>query len=107
MQIDVLLNDDGTLKATFFNRENSIRNFGEEIGYTQGAGLTYNVEFDTFKELVQIIFSGKNKKKDDDALKKEDETEEQSHSRFHKNQIKRRFKKQLKGLFRSLFDFFY
>lgn len=64
VQIDVLLNDDGTLKATFFNRENSIRNFGEEIGYTQGAGLTYNVEFDTFKELLQIIFSGKNKKEE-------------------------------------------
>nr|WP_321234895.1 translocation/assembly module TamB domain-containing protein [uncultured Psychroserpens sp.] len=73
VQIDVLLNDDGTLKATFFNRENSIRNFGEEIGYTQGAGLTYNVEFDTFKELVQIIFSGKNKKKEE---KKEAEKEE-------------------------------
>ena len=75
VQIDVLLNDDGTLKATFFNRENSIRNFGEEIGYTQGAGLAYNVEFDTFKELVQIIFSGKNKKKDKskDEKKKEDE----------------------------------
>jgi len=62
VQIDILLNDDGTLKATFFNRENSIRNFGEEIGYTQGAGIAYNVEFDNFKELVQIIFSGKNKK---------------------------------------------
>ena len=73
VQIDVLLNDDGTLKATFFNRENSIRNFGEEIGYTQGAGISYNVEFDTFKELVQIIFTGKNKKKAllDDQEKKE------------------------------------
>ncbi|WP_235989285.1 translocation/assembly module TamB domain-containing protein [Psychroserpens algicola] len=75
VQIDVLLNDDGTLKATFFNRENSIRNFGEEIGYTQGAGLTYNVEFDTFKELVQIIFSGKNKKK---AEKKEEKVEDEN-----------------------------
>ncbi len=73
VQIDVLLNDDGTLKATFFNRENSIRNFGEEIGYTQGAGLTYNVEFDTFKELLQIIFSGKNKKEE---KPKEDENKE-------------------------------
>ncbi|SDS36146.1 Family of unknown function [Formosa sp. Hel1_31_208] len=69
VQIAVLLNDEGTLKATFFNRENSIRNFGEEIGYTQGAGITYNVEFDTFKELFQIIFSGKNKK---DKAKKEE-----------------------------------
>jgi hypothetical protein len=65
LQIDVLLNEEGTLTAKFFNRENNIRNFGEEIGYTQGVGLSYNVEFDNFKELVQIIFSGKNKKKDE------------------------------------------
>ncbi len=71
VQIDWLLNDDGTLRAKVFNRENSIRNFGEEIGYTQGLGLSYNVEFDTFKELLQIIFSGKNRKltKDDKATK--------------------------------------
>ena len=62
-EIELLLNDDGTLSAKFFNRENNIRNFGEEIGYTQGVGLTYNVEFDTFKELLQIILSGKNKDK--------------------------------------------
>jgi hypothetical protein len=73
-RIDVLLNNDGTLKATFFNRENSIRNFGEEIGYTQGAGLAYNVEFDTFKELIRIIFSGKNKKKE--VLKEEQKKED-------------------------------
>lgn len=76
VQIDVLLNDDGTLKATFFNRENSIRNFGEEIGYTQGAGLAYNVEFDTFKELVQIIFSGKNKKKKEKKEEKKEQNDE-------------------------------
>lgn len=70
VEIQVLLNDEGTLSAKFFNRENSIRNFGEEIGYTQGMGLSYNVEFDTFKELLQIIFSGKNKKK---ASEKKDE----------------------------------
>jgi autotransporter translocation and assembly factor TamB len=68
-EIELLLNDDGTLSAKFFNRENSIRNFGEEIGYTQGVGLSYNVEFDTFKELLQIIFSGKNKKTKDDKKK--------------------------------------
>ncbi|MEO7282794.1 translocation/assembly module TamB domain-containing protein, partial [Gelidibacter sp.] len=39
-EIELLLNEDGTLSAKFFNRENNIRNFGEEIGYTQGVGLT-------------------------------------------------------------------
>ena len=68
VQIDFLLNEDGTLRAQFFNRENTIRNFGEEIGYTQGIGLSYNVEFDNFKELLQIIFSGKNKKESKDAV---------------------------------------
>jgi hypothetical protein len=62
-EIAILLNEDGTLTAKFFNRENNIRNFGEEIGYTQGAGISYNVQFDTFKEFLQIIFSGKNKRK--------------------------------------------
>ncbi|WP_430468057.1 translocation/assembly module TamB domain-containing protein [Winogradskyella ouciana] len=71
VQIDWLLNDEGTLRAKVFNRENTIRNFGEEIGYTQGVGLSYNVEFDTFKEFIDIIFSGKNKK--DKKAKKEEE----------------------------------
>lgn len=69
VQIDWLLNEDGTLRAKVFNRENVIRNFGEEIGYTQGIGLSYNVEFNSFKEFLQIIFYGKNKK--DRIIKKE------------------------------------
>ncbi|MCX7548034.1 translocation/assembly module TamB [Xanthomarina sp. F1114] len=59
VQIDFLLNEEGTLTAKVFNRENSIRNFGEEIGYTQGIGIAYNVDFDTFKELLNKIFKGK------------------------------------------------
>lgn len=74
VQIDFLLNEDGTLRAKVFNRENTIRNFGEEIGYTQGVGLSYSVEFDTFKELIQIIFSGKNRK-DKKATREENEDE--------------------------------
>jgi len=59
VQIDFLLNEEGTLTAKMFNRENSIRNFGEEIGYTQGLGIAYNVDFDNFKELLLKIFKGK------------------------------------------------
>lgn len=77
-EIELLLNDDGTLSAKFFNRENNIRNFGEKIGYTQGIGLSYSVEFDTFQEFLQTLFSGNiiNKKVIDtkpNALRKEDE----------------------------------
>ncbi len=63
VEIDFLLNEEGTLTAKVFNRENSIRNFGEAIGYTQGVGLSYSVDFDTFKELLQNFFR-KQKKED-------------------------------------------
>ncbi|WP_372937806.1 translocation/assembly module TamB domain-containing protein [Seonamhaeicola sp.] len=69
VQIDFLLNDEGTLVAKVFNRENSIQNFGEDIGYTQGVGLSYNVDFDTFKELIQNLF--KKKQKEEDSEKEE------------------------------------
>ncbi|WP_411768766.1 translocation/assembly module TamB domain-containing protein [Winogradskyella sp. A3E31] len=80
VQIDILLNDEGTLRATIFNRENNIRNFGDRIGYTQGLGLSYNVEFDTFKELLQIIFSGKDKKEKQEEENKQnaEATEEEN-----------------------------
>jgi hypothetical protein len=62
VQIEFLLNEEGTLRAKVFNRENSIRNFGEEIGYTQGVGISYNVDFDTFKELLQRLFTNSKKR---------------------------------------------
>jgi hypothetical protein len=80
VQIDWLLNEDGTFRAKVFNRENTIRNFGEEIGFTQGLGLSYNVEFDTFKELLDIIFSGKNRK--DKKAKKAPEKSKSNDNEF-------------------------
>ncbi|WP_229796688.1 translocation/assembly module TamB domain-containing protein [Algibacter mikhailovii] len=73
VEISFLLNDEGSLSAQVFNKENSIRNFGEEIGYTQGIGISYNVDFDTFKELLQKLFQ-----KPDDIDVVEDEEEEKS-----------------------------
>jgi len=57
LEIDFLLNADGSLRASVFNRENNIQFIGEEIGFTQGVGLSYNVDFDTFKELIRKIAS--------------------------------------------------
>ncbi|NQY06278.1 MAG: translocation/assembly module TamB, partial [Flavobacteriaceae bacterium] len=58
VEVEFLLNEDGTLRAKVFNRENDFQalGFGEEIGYTQGVGLSYQVDFDSFKELMQKIF---------------------------------------------------
>jgi hypothetical protein len=60
-EVQVLLNEDRTLSLKFFNRENSIQNFGEQIGYTQGLGLSYNIEFDNLRELFKELFVNKNK----------------------------------------------
>ncbi|MGY5849367.1 translocation/assembly module TamB domain-containing protein [Salegentibacter sp. F14] len=57
LQIDFLLNEDGSLRAKVFNRENNIQFIGEEIGFTQGIGLSYSVDFDTFKELIRKILN--------------------------------------------------
>ncbi|MQP53507.1 translocation/assembly module TamB [Flavobacterium sp. LMO9] len=63
LEVLIQINEDGTLNAHVFNRENDINYVGEGIGYTQGLGITYNVEFDTFKEMMQKIFRS-NKKVD-------------------------------------------
>ncbi|WP_244306607.1 translocation/assembly module TamB [Gaetbulibacter sp. S0825] len=76
-EVEMLINEDRTLSLKFFNRENSIRYFGENIGYTQGIGLSYNVEFDNLKELLQKIYSKKNKEK-----KKEEITTENNSTSY-------------------------
>ncbi len=45
VQIDFILNDKRTLKAKVFNRENELRVLENEIGYTQGVGLSYQLNF--------------------------------------------------------------
>ncbi len=53
--IEFLLSKDGALRARIFNRENEFQYFGDELGYTQGIGLSYQVEFDDFKSLIKKI----------------------------------------------------
>lgn len=50
------VNEDGTLNLRLFNKENDINYVGQGIGYTQGLGVSYEVDFDTFKEFVNKIF---------------------------------------------------
>lgn len=53
--IEFLLNNDGSLRARIFNRENEFQYFGDDLGYTQGIGLSYKVEFNDFKSLIKKI----------------------------------------------------
>ena len=56
LEILYRVNVDGTMNVRVFNRENDINYIGESIGYTQGIGLNYQVDFDTFKDLVNKVF---------------------------------------------------
>ena len=58
LQIDFILNEEGSLKAKVFNKENEFRYIGDELGYTQGVGLSYQVDFETFRELITKIING-------------------------------------------------
>ncbi len=59
VEVQYLVNEAGTLNLRVFNKENDISYIGQGIGYTQGLGLTYQIDFDTFKELVNTIFNKK------------------------------------------------
>ncbi len=61
VEVKYRVNDDGTLNLRVFNRENDINYIGEGIGYTQGLGVSYEVDFDTLRELWNKIFNIKTK----------------------------------------------
>lgn len=56
LEVQYRVNDDGTLNVRVFNKENDVTYIGQGIGYTQGIGMSYEVDFDTLKELVNKIF---------------------------------------------------
>ncbi|MFS4457179.1 translocation/assembly module TamB domain-containing protein [Maribacter sp. 2304DJ31-5] len=59
-EIQVLLNEEGTLSAKFFSRQSEIQAFlPDQQGSTQGAGLSYEVDFNSFKELFRKILGKK------------------------------------------------
>ena len=64
VNIEFLMNEDGTLRSYIFNRQNEIQYTEEEEGYTQGAGLSYQIDFNSNKELLMKLGLKKPKKKD-------------------------------------------
>jgi hypothetical protein len=56
VEVQYRVNEDGTLNLRVFNKENDITYIGQGIGYTQGIGVSYEVDFDTMKELINRIF---------------------------------------------------
>ena len=58
VEVNFLLNKSGALRAQMFNRESNIQFIGEELGYAQGIGILYTVDFETFGEFLRKM-SGK------------------------------------------------
>ncbi len=78
VEVEMKLNTDGTLTAHVFNKENDLNSntIGQNIGYTQGIGLSYSVDFDDFKELLQKLFrSQKSKSNPNDPVDESDDSE--------------------------------
>jgi TamB, inner membrane protein subunit of TAM complex len=59
IEVQWLVNDDGSLRINFFNRQATLQFIGEDQTFEQGAGVSYTVDFDTFKELMQKLFNKK------------------------------------------------
>lgn len=61
VKVEVLLNKEGNFRGVIFNRQNEIQYSQQEEGYTQGVGLSYQVNFNTLSGLLRKI-GLKNKK---------------------------------------------
>ena len=73
VKVEVLLNQEGNFRGIIFNRQNEIQYSQQEEGYTQGVGLSYQVNFNTFSGLLSKI--GLKKEKE---IKKKKPTEKDS-----------------------------
>ncbi len=64
VKIEFLLNKEGTLRSSVFNRQNEIQYSEEEQGYTQGLGLNYQINFNNLTEMLQKLKLKKSKEKE-------------------------------------------
>ena len=73
VEIEFLLNSDGSLRLKIFNREDNLQQIGEQGGYAQGLGLSWSVDFDSLKELYEKVFKKKMELEKKDALEEYEE----------------------------------
>ncbi len=55
VKIEFLVNKNGTLRTSIFNRQNEIQYSQDEQGYTQGLGLNYQIDFNNLREMLQKL----------------------------------------------------
>lgn len=59
IEVQWLINDDGSLRMKFFNRQAALQFIGEDQIFEQGAGISYSVDFNTFRELMRKLLNKK------------------------------------------------
>lgn len=69
VKVEVLLNRNGNFRGVIFNRQNEIQYSQQEEGYTQGFGLSYQVNFNTLSDLLSKM--GFKKKQNKEIIKKD------------------------------------
>lgn len=73
VSVELPLNKKETVRMKVFNRQNEIQYTDEEEGYTQGMGISWQVDFDNGKELLQKMGLKKTKENiQSDSIKKLD-----------------------------------
>ena len=62
--VDLLLDEQGDLRWTFFNRRNEVQySAQQQEGYTQGTGFTYQINFNIIKDIFYKLGLNKENKK--------------------------------------------
>jgi hypothetical protein len=56
VDVQWLVNEDGSLRINFFNRQAELQFIGEDQTFEQGTGISYQVDFDTIKALMNKLF---------------------------------------------------
>lgn len=65
IEVQWLMNEDGSLRMKFFNRQADLQFIGEDQIFEQGGGISYSVDFNTFQELMRKLFQRKIDREDD------------------------------------------
>jgi hypothetical protein len=69
VNVEYKITQDGRFKVRAFNRTNDLDLINNEAPYTQGLGVFYKREFDSFRDLYWYkLFTRKNKKKGQDTI---------------------------------------
>ncbi|MDG2275296.1 MAG: translocation/assembly module TamB domain-containing protein [Flavobacteriaceae bacterium] len=72
VKVEVLLNEAGNFRSVIFNRQNEIQYSAQEEGYTQGIGLSYQVNFNSLSDLLKKIGLKKKQKNKKKVIQKKD-----------------------------------